>query len=381
MPYCVKNQLKWEDLEKDALVGETLFYLIPEDLHQHCTIYGDDSPYCLDKDFADERFGGLIAPPSAQNMYGHFFFILKLGAQKLTYDITMHSYGKYEWYQPVRVGDLLNARMYVAEKFKKRDKRYLTWRIEVFNHRGEPVSTKWHRSNWPDLPADEMIALGAVERGVASKEFGKLAEELIKRPYYEDKVYARWVTERGIREPAAAITTLEELKGRGVPVMPHLLGPDVPSVTSQYAGRWDNPLKWEDIQIGDEITPLSYRESYDRMYSMCMFYGDFFSWHITEVVARKSPFRSKQIGQGLMAENFPSQAVVKWLGTPLPLLNGGGGEFWLMAPSYNGDVITCTGKVADKEVQDGKRYVHLEISEKNQDGGEICRGSVKLCFD
>lgn len=196
MPHCGVNDLLWEELEVGQKFPDYRYYVLPDDINEYCSLTGETNPCYLDAEFAKNTpFGGIVAPPQFQNVYGHYFFIL-IAMGHNTHVITMHSKAKYEWYQPAKPGDTLTAEMYVDDKYVRRDKKYLTWRIEVFNQRGEPVSTKWHTSNWPDLAADEMITIGAVERKIAPKEMQRMARRLLQRDYLSKGTYGSWAGEK-----------------------------------------------------------------------------------------------------------------------------------------------------------------------------------------
>ena len=149
--------------------------------------------------------------------------------------------------------------------------------------------------------------------------------------------------------------------------------------TSIVPERCLKPLTWDDIQVGDEMDRLSYRETDERMHDLALYYYDFFSWHISDIVGEKSSFK-KKVAQGLCAEQFIQQGVVNWLGSPGALLYGGSQDTKLTYPVYVGDTITFGGKVADKKVEDGIRYVYCDVWERNQDDNLAVAGTVRLCF-
>lgn len=63
---------------------------------------------------------------------------------------TINAQGILESFLPIRPGDRLVGKMWVHEKFQKRGKNFLVWRMEVRNEAGEMVARKFWRSYWTD---------------------------------------------------------------------------------------------------------------------------------------------------------------------------------------------------------------------------------------
>ena len=63
---------------------------------------------------------------------------------------TINAHGIFESFLPIRPADRLVGKMWVDDKYVKRDRKFLTWRIEVRNEAGELVARKYWRSLWTD---------------------------------------------------------------------------------------------------------------------------------------------------------------------------------------------------------------------------------------
>jgi len=71
-------------------------------------------------------------------------------AGKKTKNFTINAHGVLESFLPIRPGDQIVGKMFVHEKYVKRERKFLTWRIELFNENGEMVARKFWTSLWTD---------------------------------------------------------------------------------------------------------------------------------------------------------------------------------------------------------------------------------------
>jgi hypothetical protein len=63
---------------------------------------------------------------------------------------TINAHGILESFLPIRPGDRLVGKMFVDEKYVKRERKFLSWRMEIRNEDGEMVARKFWRSLWTD---------------------------------------------------------------------------------------------------------------------------------------------------------------------------------------------------------------------------------------
>ncbi|MEM0203944.1 MAG: MaoC family dehydratase [Archaeoglobaceae archaeon] len=71
---------------------------------------------------------------------------------------------KIEFYEPIRVGDVIRVKMRAHDKFIKRGKRYLTYYNEFVNQRGEIVAKWWGTLILPLSRSEEEHRIGGVKK-------------------------------------------------------------------------------------------------------------------------------------------------------------------------------------------------------------------------
>ena len=93
----------------------------------------------------NDQANDMVVGPSG-NVYivGSFRGLAGMGTH------TINAQGILESFLPIRPGDRLVGTMWVHEKFQKRGKNFLVWRMEVRNEAGEMVARKFWRSYWTD---------------------------------------------------------------------------------------------------------------------------------------------------------------------------------------------------------------------------------------
>lgn len=150
MPQYQPTGVTWDELEVGEEIATIHWFVTPYDIEQAADMFHDDNALYSSKSFADDsEWGGIVAPfyfLDATFRWANFVAASKRHIK--TYTINAH--GILESFLPIRPGDQLTGTMWVNEKFVKRDKKFLTWRIELKNEAGEMVARKFWRSYWTD---------------------------------------------------------------------------------------------------------------------------------------------------------------------------------------------------------------------------------------
>ena len=101
---------------------------------------------------------------------------------------------------------------------------------------------------------------------------------------------------------------------------------------------------------------------------------DFHPGHYDPHFAQSQGFRDVYL-DGPMNAAFMAQLITDWVGMD--------GTLKKLSLTYRamvlaGDILTCTGKVADKYVKDDKNFIDCEIRLQNQDGKTAALGKATV---
>ena len=153
MPEYQERGVVWEDLEIGDLISTIHWFVTPDDIKKAAESFQDDYPLYFDRDFAREtEWGEIVAP--FYFLDASFRWVVFLSRGKMRHkNHTINAHGILESFLAIRPGDKLVGKMWVDDKYVKRDRKFLTWRIEVRNEEGEMVARKYWRSYWTDREA------------------------------------------------------------------------------------------------------------------------------------------------------------------------------------------------------------------------------------
>jgi len=129
-----------------------------------------------------------------------------------------------------------------------------------------------------------------------------------------------------------------------------------------------HPSRYDDVAIGDSIPPFT-APAVSRL-QLALFAGaaaDHNPIHVDGDAAR---------GGGLPGVIAHGMLLTRW--TPQRNIRALSSRFVAMA--FPGDVITCTGTVAAKSVQDGEKRVELDLAAQNQNGEKVLLGKAMLAL-
>jgi 3-hydroxybutyryl-CoA dehydratase len=103
--------------------------------------------------------------------------------------------------------------------------------------------------------------------------------------------------------------------------------------------------------------------------------GDFNPLHLDEEFAKNTMFKGT-IAHGLMTLAFISQAMTRWY--LKGWIYGGVLDIAFVSPLRPGDVVSINGKVSEKDEQDQRIFIDLDVT--NQKGDRIVVGKTSLSF-
>lgn len=218
------------------------------------------------------------------------------------------------WFRPVRVGDTLTGMRRVLEKYERRGSRFVTFRIEASNQRGEHVATY-------DYTCIFSYAKG--QRDVPSTQ--ATAQPRVAN--------AEVVT----RDPGSVFT-------------------------------------FDTVTIGDPLSPLAVSESQEIMLRK----NDLrlagkpkpSNIHTDEAFARQNIFGG-MVNSGPATLSYVDQMLQQSF--PLRAFYDGGRLLMrAITPFRAGDTVTFTGEVTGKRIEDGNKIVDCKVRGTNQRGELVC---------
>lgn len=220
------------------------------------------------------------------------------------------------WFQPVRVGDTLTGTRHVLEKYERRGSRFVTFRIEAANQRGEHVAS-----------------------------------------YDYTCIFSYAKGQRDVPRTEAT----------AVPRVPDA----TPAPVTSNAGR---ALTFESLSVGDALAPLAVTESQEIMLRKndLRLAGKVkvSNIHTDEEFARKNIFGG-MVNSGPATLSYVDQMLQRSF--PLRAFYDGGRLLMrAITPFRAGDTVTFAGEVSGKRIEDGKKIVECRVRGTNQRGEMVC---------
>ncbi|MGZ5755609.1 MAG: MaoC family dehydratase, partial [Burkholderiales bacterium] len=224
------------------------------------------------------------------------------------------------WFRQVGAGDTLTGTRRVLEKYERRGSRFVTFRIQATNQRGEHVATYDYTCIFS---------------------------------------YAK-----GQREVPAT-------QGTAQPGAPR------PEASTRNAQR---AISFDDVQIGDRLTPLDVSESVEIMLrkndERLAGKPRTSTIHTDEEFARKNIFGG-MVNSGPATLSYVDQMLEQSF--PLRAFYDGGRLLMrAITPFRAGDTVTFAGEVTGKRIEDGKKIVECRVRGTNQRGELVCLSDATM---
>jgi acyl dehydratase len=224
------------------------------------------------------------------------------------------------WFRPVFAGDTLTGTRRVLEKYERRGSRFVAFRIEASNQRGEAVARY------------DYTCIFSYARG---------QREVPKEP--------------GTAQPVAAPAVAQASK----------------------PGRW---LTFDSVTMGDTLVPLSLSESAEIMLrkNELRLAGKHkpSNIHTDEEFARKNIFAG-MVNSGPATLSYVDQMLEQSF--PLRAFYDGGRILMrAITPFRAGDTVTFGGEVTGKRIEADKRIVECRVRGTNQRGELVCLSDATM---
>ena len=139
-------------------------------------------------------------------------------------------------------------------------------------------------------------------------------------------------------------------------------------------------LTFDEIKVGDELSPFTRYMTMDMAIKHGRIYGDFYSGHVDKESARKQFGVAKTAMQGAFVHGGFTPFMVNWLRSARPWIYGGKADIKFVMAVNSGNTITYRGKVTEKKVEGDKKYVICDVWAENERGEKVAVGATTACF-
>jgi len=125
------------------------------------------------------------------------------------------------------------------------------------------------------------------------------------------------------------------------------------------------PLYFEDVEVGDELPAWSRETGLMNWNRFAAVNDEFYDVHMDDDAARAAENAQGAFGMGSLRFSYLHNLLRAWAGEEVEVRELG---CRYRAVNQKGDVLTCTGRVTAKRVEDGAHLVELDLDVRNQDG-------------
>jgi acyl dehydratase len=133
-------------------------------------------------------------------------------------------------------------------------------------------------------------------------------------------------------------------------------------------------LYYEDVTVGDEVTPLVKQPTTKQLVMWAGAVGDYMPIHYDKDFAQSRGL-SGVIVHGQLIGAFLGQLMTDWIGERGALRKL---SCSYKGMNYPGEAVTCKGKVTKKYVQDGKHYVECSLWAENPKREKTASGTAMV---
>lgn len=128
---------------------------------------------------------------------------------------------------------------------------------------------------------------------------------------------------------------------------------------------------FDDVSVGDEIPAFVRQTDFMHWNRYAAVNDEFVYIHMDDEAGRAALNERGAFGMGNLRYTYMLDALRDWIGDEAEIREVG---VQFRAINQKNDVLTVTGKVTDKRVEDGEHRVYLDMNVVNQDGQPTCPG-------
>jgi acyl dehydratase len=269
------------------------------------------------------------------------------------------------------------------------------------------VEWTWWRPLYPDsIVYEEHTTADVIVREHSTFSGGQTVTEVYRHLYADDAGQALGMREESFVNAERAGS---KKAGRHADLKRQVYTPEmIAEIDAVYAAeqlRGPEKRYWEDVQVGDEVTPVAkgplsmveviayhmgqglshygigpLRLNWKQRQRMPGFYVDD-RYGVPDVSQRVHWDQDRAQELGLPTSHDYGQMRANWLAHLITNWMGDDGWLWKLslqtrAFNFMGDATICSGKVSDKRIEDGRHVVELTLQSVNQRGENTAPGSA-----
>jgi len=130
-------------------------------------------------------------------------------------------------------------------------------------------------------------------------------------------------------------------------------------------------LYFDDVKIGDKIPAWSRKTDFMNWNRYAAVNDEFIYIHMDDEAGRAAANEKGAFGMGNLRFAYILNALRDWIGDEAEIREL---ECQFRAINQKKDVLTVTGTVTDKRVEDGENRIYLDVDVVNQTGAPTCPG-------
>jgi len=127
----------WDEIDFESdeeILGEQTFLIKAEDMKAYAMGALDDNPLMVDEEYAkNSAYGELVPHPIFITQIAFWCIGLKGKGNWIRTPGSRNPGQKMEFYEPFRVGETIHIKMKPSDRYIKRDKYYLNYKIDFYN--------------------------------------------------------------------------------------------------------------------------------------------------------------------------------------------------------------------------------------------------------
>jgi acyl dehydratase len=130
-------------------------------------------------------------------------------------------------------------------------------------------------------------------------------------------------------------------------------------------------VHFEDVNVGDEIPAWSRQTDFMHWNRYAAVNDEFVYIHMDDEAGRAALNEQGAFGMGNLRYTYMLDSLRDWIGDEAEIRECG---VQFRAINQKNDILTVTGKVTDKKVENGENRVYLDMNVVNQNGDGTCPG-------
>jgi acyl dehydratase len=130
---------------------------------------------------------------------------------------------------------------------------------------------------------------------------------------------------------------------------------------------------FEDVNVGDTIPAWSRKTDFMNWNRYAAVNDEFIPIHMDDEAGRAALNEQGAFGMGNLRYAYIVNALQDWIGDEAQIREIG---CQFRAINQKNDVLTVTGTVTDKVVEDGEHRIKLDLDVVNQNGDPTCPGNA-----